>query len=107
MLRGAGLPYSVHVEVTEWREPPTPADKTLIRATVYVERDSQKGIVIGAGGGKLSEIGRRARGSIEELIRGPVFLELRVKVRPRWSRREADLHHFGYKRQSTRTETRS
>ena len=98
---GAELPYSVHVEVTEWREPVREGDKTLIRATVYVERESQKGIVIGKGGGKLSGIGRRARASIEELIRGPVFLELRVKVRPRWSRSDKDLQHFGYKRQST------
>lgn len=98
---GAELPYSVHVEVTEWREPAGERDKTLIRATMYVERESQKGIVIGKGGAKLSDIGRRARASIEELIRAPVFLELRVKVRPRWSRRERDLQHFGYKRQST------
>ena len=98
---GAELPYSVHVEVTEWREAAGEREKTLIRATVYVERESQKGIVIGAGGRKLSDIGRRARASIEELIEGPVFLELRVKVRPKWSRRERDLQHFGYKRTST------
>jgi len=95
---GAELPYSVHVEVTEWREAPGDGEKTLIRATVYVERESQKGIVIGAGGRKLSDIGRRARASIEELIGGPVFLELRVKVRPKWSRRERDLQQFGYRR---------
>ena len=104
---GAELPYSVHVEVTEWRDAGQEGDKTLIRATVYVERESQKGIVIGAGGRKLSEIGRRARVSIEDLIRGPVFLELRVKVRPRWSRSAKDLQHFGYKGKSTRTQTRS
>jgi GTP-binding protein Era len=98
---GAELPYSVHVEVTEWREAAGEREKTLIRATVYVERESQKGIVIGAGGRKLSDIGRRARASIEELIEGPVFLELRVKVRQKWSRRERDLQHFGYKRKST------
>jgi GTP-binding protein Era len=95
---GAELPYSVHVEVTEWREAAGERDKTLIRATVYVERESQKGIVIGAGGKKLSDIGRRSRASIEALVGGPVFLELRVKVRPKWSRRERDLKHFGYKR---------
>lgn len=95
---GAELPYSVHVEVTEWREPARDEDKTLIRATIYVERESQKGIVIGRGGGKLGEIGSRARASIETMIAGPVFLELRVKVRPKWSRRERDLQHFGYKR---------
>lgn len=95
---GAEVPYSVHVEVSEWREPARPEDKTLIRATVYVERESQKGIVIGAGGRQLREIGRRARVSIEELVAGPVFLELRVKVRPRWSRRNLDLEQFGYRR---------
>jgi GTP-binding protein Era len=95
---GAELPYSIHVEVTEWREPPGQGDKTLIRATVYVERDSQKGIVIGEGGRKLSAIGRRARAPIEALVGGPVYLELWVKVRPKWSRRERDLEHFGYKR---------
>lgn len=94
---GAEIPYSIHVEVTEWREPARGRDKTLIRATVYVERESQKGIVIGKGGGKLGEIGRGARGSIEALIGGPVFLELRVKVRPSWSRRQRDLQYFGYK----------
>ena len=95
---GAELPYSIHVEVTEWREPARDEDKTLIRATIYVERESQKGIVIGRGGGKLGEIGRRSRASIERMLTGPVFLELRVKVRPKWSRRERDLQHFGYRR---------
>ncbi|HET6617995.1 MAG TPA: GTPase Era [Gemmatimonadota bacterium] len=95
---GAEVPYSVHVEVTEWREPAGTNEKTLIRATVYVERESQKGIVIGVAGRKLREIGRRARSSIETRIDGPVDLELRVKVRPRWSRRERDLEHFGYRR---------
>lgn len=95
---GAELPYSVHVEVTEWREPAGEGEKTLIRATLYVERESQKGIVIGEGGRKLSAIGRRSRPPIEEFVGGPVFLELWVKVRPKWSRRERDLEHFGYKR---------
>jgi GTP-binding protein Era len=104
---GAELPYSVHVEVTEWREPARAEDKTLIRATIYVERESQKGIVIGSGGAKLGEIGRRARAAIETLLGGAVFLELHVKVRPKWSRRERDLQQFGYKKQSTRTRTRS
>ncbi|HET9332641.1 MAG TPA: GTPase Era [Gemmatimonadota bacterium] len=95
---GAELPYSIHVEVTEWREPAAESDKTLIRATVYVERESQKGIVIGDGGRKLTAIGRRARPPIETLVGGPVYLELWVKVRPKWSRRDRDLTHFGYKR---------
>jgi GTP-binding protein Era len=95
---GAELPYSVHVEVTEWREPRGEREKTLVRATIYVERESQKGIVIGEGGRKLGEIGSRARASIEALIGGPVFLELWVKVRAKWSRRDAALRHFGYRR---------
>lgn len=95
---GAELPYSIHVEVTEWRDPATSRDKTLVRATIYVERESQKGIVIGEAGRKLGEIGRRARASIEALIDGPVFLELWVKVRPKWSRRETELRRFGYRR---------
>jgi GTP-binding protein Era len=94
---GAEIPYSVHVEVSEWQDPVRPQDKTLIRATIYVERESQKGIVIGGGGRKIGEIGRRARKSIEELIGVPVFLDLRVKVRGKWSRREQDLKFFGYK----------
>jgi GTP-binding protein Era len=57
--------------------------------------ESQKGIVIGKSGRKLSAIGRRARRS---RLGGPVYLELWVKVRPKWSRRDRDLEHFGYKR---------
>lgn len=97
---GAEVPYSVHVEVTDWREPASGSaeSKTLIRATIYVERESQKGIVIGREGQKLGDIGRRARASIEDLIGRPVFLELWVKVRARWSSRDQDLRFFGYKR---------
>lgn len=94
---GAEIPYSVHVEITEWKEPVTPEDKTVIEATLYVERESQKGIVIGEGGGKLKEIGTRARETIEALVGGPVYLSLWVKVRKKWSRREGDLKFFGYK----------
>lgn len=95
---GAEVPYSVHVGVDEWKEPSGPDEKTVIRATIYVERDSQKGIVIGEGGKKLKAIGIRARRSIEALVAGPVYLSLRVKVRKKWSRREADLRYFGYRR---------
>ncbi len=95
---GKEIPYSVHVVVDEWREPGEPGGKTAIRATVFVERESQKGIVIGEGGRKLKAIGIRARGSIEALVGGPVYLTLWVKVRKKWSRRETDLRHFGYRR---------
>lgn len=95
---GKEIPYSVHVAVDEWREPAEPGGKTAIRATIYVERESQKGIVIGRGGGKLKAIGIRARGPIEALIGSPVYLTLWVKIRKKWSRREADLRQFGYRR---------
>ena len=92
------LPYSIQVQVDEFREPRTaePRRKTYLLATLFVERDSQKGIVIGRKGARLRSIGTRARESIEELIDGPVFLELRVKVRPGWRKREKDLKEFGY-----------
>lgn len=94
---GAELPYSVHVAVDEWSEPREPGGKTAIRATIHVERESQKPIVIGEGGRKLKAIGIRARRAIEKLVGGPVHLSLWVKVRKKWSRREADLKFFGYR----------
>lgn len=95
---GAEVPYSVHVAVDEWKEPAEPGDKTVITATIYVERESQKGIVIGEGGRKLKAIGTRSRLAIETLVDGTVYLELWVKVRKKWSRREGDLRWFGYRR---------
>ncbi|MGH7588442.1 MAG: GTPase Era [Gemmatimonadota bacterium] len=95
---GQELPYSVHVAVEEWRDPVEPGEKTAIRATIHVERESQKGIVIGEQGRRLKAVGIRARLGIEALVGGPVYLTLWVKVRKKWSRREADLKHFGYRR---------
>lgn len=94
---GAELPYSIHVAVTEWKEPASPTEVTSIRATLHVERESQKGIVIGQKGLRLKAIGTRARISIEALLGGPVYLSLWVKVRRKWARREEDLKFFGYK----------
>jgi GTPase len=95
---GQEIPYSVHVTVDEWREPVEAGETTAIRATIHVERDSQKGIVIGERGGRLKAIGTRARREVEALVGGPVYLTLWVKIRKKWSRREADLRHFGYRR---------
>ena len=67
----------------------------VVRADVLVETESQKQIVIGKGGSMVREIGRRARPEIEVLLRHPVFLELRVKVKPRWRRDEALLERLG------------
>lgn len=94
---GAELPYSIHVAVTDWTEPDSPGEVTSIRATLHVERESQKGIVIGEGGRRLKAIGTRARVLIEAFHSGPVYLSLWVKVRRKWARREQDLRFFGYK----------
>ncbi|MFA6110656.1 MAG: GTPase Era [Candidatus Latescibacterota bacterium] len=87
------VPYAVTVMIEEFRERP---GRTYIGATLYVERDSQKGIVIGRGGSRLRAIGTRARQEIEQFLDVPVYLELWVKVRPDWRRKERDLKEFGY-----------
>lgn len=68
-----------------------------IGATIYVERDSQKGIIIGKRGAMLKEIGARARQDIERLLGNKVFLELWVKVKADWRNREATLRELGYR----------
>jgi len=70
--------------------------KDFISAEIYVERDSQKGILIGKGGRMLKEIGKRSRQEIEEFLGRPVFLELHVKVRPNWRDDEKWLKRLGY-----------
>jgi GTP-binding protein Era len=89
------VPHSIAVVVDEI-EPGEAPDILLVTASIYVERDSQKGIVIGKGGRMLKEIGTRARPDVEELLGRRVFLDLRVKVEPNWPRREALLERFGY-----------
>jgi GTP-binding protein Era len=69
---------------------------TYISATIYVERQSQKRIVIGQGGKTLKDIGTAARVEIEQMVGNRVFLELWVKVQPKWRKKAADLRHFGY-----------
>jgi GTP-binding protein Era len=87
------LPYSVAVEIDEFREGKNPV---YIRAVLYVERDSQKGIVIGEGGRTIKILGTAARAKIEPLLGERVFLELHVKVMPKWRRHEASLKRLGY-----------
>lgn len=88
------VPYSVACEVEEYREDRTPL---YIRAVIYVERDSQKGIMIGARGQRLRDIGREARLKIEAFTGSPVYLDLWVKVLPNWRRNERSLKRFGYR----------
>jgi GTPase len=87
------LPYSVAVEIDEFREGQEPV---YIRAVVYVERASQKGIVIGEGGRTIKAIGQTARGKIETLLGARVFLELHAKVLPKWRRQLSLLKRLGY-----------
>ena len=87
------LPYSVAVEIDEFREAQEPV---YIRAVIYVERASQKGIVIGAGGRTIRALGETARAKIEALLGSHVFLDLHVKVMPKWRRRADSVKRLGY-----------
>ena len=92
------LPYSVACEIDEFREG---AEPVYIRAMLYVERDSQKGIVIGEGGRTIKALGAAARAKIEALLGQRVFLDLHVKVLPKWRRDEPALRRLGYARGSS------
>lgn len=87
------VPYSVAVKVDEFRESEVPV---YIRATVYVERQSQKAIVIGSGGQAIRSLGASARQKIEEFVGAPVYLDLWVKVLPRWRKDPLSLQRFGF-----------
>ena len=88
------LPYSVACEVEEFREGQTPL---YIRTVLYVERESQKRILIGAGGQRIREIGRIARRKIEQFVGTNVYLDLWVKVLPNWRKSDRALRRFGYR----------
>lgn len=94
------LPHSLAATVDDREEREPKADGTPglleIYASIYVERDSQKGIVIGSGGARLREIGERARGEIERLLGRRVYLSLRVKVAKEWQRDPKALGRFGF-----------
>ena len=82
------VPHAISVEVEE-------VDEKVVRASLYVETDSQKQIVVGKGGSVVKEIGVRARPEIEHLLRHQVFLDLQVKVKPKWRRDERLLERLG------------
>ncbi len=88
------VPYSLACEIEEFRETRTPV---YIRAVLYVERETQKHILIGAGGARIKEIGRSARVKIEALIEQKVYLDLWVKVLPNWRKNSSALARFGYR----------
>lgn len=87
------VPYATAIEIDAFREDDDPV---YIAALIYVERESQKGIVIGRGGSMIKRIGREARRKIEAFLERPVYLDLRVKVMPNWRRRPGTLKLFGY-----------
>lgn len=89
------IPHSVAVDVDEIKEDER-KNLVRIRATIYVERDSQKGIVIGKQGQMLKSIGSDARGQIESLLGSKVFLDLWVKVKKDWRSKPGALREFGY-----------
>jgi GTP-binding protein Era len=88
------VPHSVAVIVEEWKQ--RREDLTYIGATVFVEKDSQKGIIIGQGGKMLKRIGRAAREEIVRLVGNRVYLGLWVKVRKKWRKDEDELRRLGY-----------
>jgi len=92
-LLGDELPYAFTAEVEEFREAERPV---YIRVTLFVERESQKRIVIGAGGRTIKAIGAHARQRLEELIGAPVYLDTWVKVLPNWRKSAAALARFGF-----------
>ena len=87
------LPYHTTVVVQEYKEKTT---LTKIRAEIIVQRDTQKGIILGDGGSMIKQLGTAARKDIEEFIGNKVFLELFVKVRPKWRDSELFLREYGY-----------
>lgn len=87
------VPYSIACEVEEYREGSEPL---YIRAILYIERESQKHIVIGREGAQIRELGRAAREKIEALVGTPVYLDLWVKVLDNWRRNAHSLRRFGF-----------
>jgi len=93
-LLGAEVPYATAVIIDNFQE--RPGRKDLIQATVWVERPSQKTIVVGKQGQKIKAVGTAARRHIEEFLGRPVYLELFVKVKEGWRESESDLKELGF-----------
>ncbi|MFZ0905146.1 MAG: GTPase Era [Mycobacterium sp.] len=90
------LPHSLAVVIDEVNPREGRDDLIDVHAVLYVERDSQKGIVIGKGGARLREVGTAARGQIEKLLGSKVYLDLRVKVAKNWQRDPKQLGRLGF-----------
>lgn len=94
------VPHSVAVVVEEMS--PRPNNMVYVKAVIFVERDSQKGIIIGEGGRMLKEIGKEARQEVESLLGSPVYLDLWVKVNKDWRNSQEVLRLLGYSEQTGR-----
>jgi GTP-binding protein Era len=94
-LTGEEIPYAVAVTVDQFKDDPK-QERVELYATIHVERDSQKGMVIGKGGRKLKQIGSAARKEIEKMVGCKVFLKLFVRVQKHWSKDTKALRKFGY-----------
>lgn len=88
------VPYSIACRVEEFRED---RDPVYVRITIYVERESQKGIVIGRRGSSIKRVGELSRRKIESLIDRHIYLDLRVKVLPGWPRKRERLRQLGFR----------
>lgn len=88
------IPYSTVVRIEEFREN---AEPIYIRATVYVERDSQKAIVLGRGGAGIKALGSASRAKVEAFLGQRVYLDLWVKVLPGWRKKRSSLEYLGYR----------
>ena len=92
------VPHGIAVEIMSMKKRP---DKDIVdvQATIYCERDSHKGIIIGKRGAMLKEIGQQARADIERMLDAKVFLELWVKVKEGWRNNQYQMRNFGYEDQ--------
>jgi GTPase len=90
------VPHGIAVEIEEFNE--RDDGSAYIAATLFVERETHKGIVIGKGGAMLKRIGSQARQEIERLMENKVFLDLHVKVRPNWRKDEREVSRLGYRK---------
>lgn len=96
LLFAEEIPHAVAVQVDEFKE--RSEDLIYIRATIYVEKDSQKGIIIGKGGKMLKQVGAQARPELEQMLETRVYLDLWVKVLKNWRKDNAALRRLGYYR---------
>ncbi len=92
-LLGEEVPYATTVAIERFAHE---GELRRIHATIYVDRDNQRGILLGAGGAQMKAIASAARADMERMFGGPVFLEVQVRVKRGWADDEALLTRFGY-----------